>query len=151
MSDPRKLAVTEFRIVFEEDVDDLVFADMATDAGLAKLQTDGLTIKEGANYRFQLCFKVNHEILEGLKFKNKTVKRGIIGSTDEIVIGSYAPSSEPHIFTFPRHGWNECPKGMLYRGKYSCTDTFVCGGTDLIPEVEHLSYSYPLTIAKNWG
>ncbi len=130
-------------------MDDITF-NLSTGEGLNGLVNTGLTIKEGANYKFELRFKVNHEILSGLKFVNKTVKRSLIGSTDEIVIGSYAPTSEPHVFTFPRYGWNECPRGMLYRGKYSCTDSFVCGGSDLIPEVEHLSYTYPLIIAKNW-
>ena len=45
-------------------------------AGLDNLKATGLTIKEGANFKFQLSFRVNHELLEGLKFVNKT-KRAV--------------------------------------------------------------------------
>ena len=79
-SDTRRLVVVEFRIIFQEDVDDIVF-DLSSEEGLAKLQMDGFTMKEGAAYKFALKFKVNHEILEGLRFINKTTTRGRFGRT----------------------------------------------------------------------
>jgi Rho GDP-dissociation inhibitor len=109
-----------------------------------QLKTKGLTMKEGCNFKFQLSFRVNHELLEGLKFVNKT-KRAVIGTSDELMIGSYAPATQPHVFTFPRYGWNECPKGMMYRGKYTSTDTFVDASN-----VQHMEYSYSLVIGKTW-
>jgi len=72
--------------------------------------------------------------------------RQVIGQSDELMIGSYAPATAAHIFTFPRYGWNECPKGMMYRGKYTCSDSFVD-----INGVTHAEYSYPLTIGKGWS
>jgi hypothetical protein len=61
------------------------------------------------------------------------------------MIGSYAPASQAHVFAFPRYGWNECPKGMLYRGTYTSTDAFTDSNG-----VKHLEYSYPLVIGKTW-
>jgi len=143
-SDTRKLVVTEFRVLFEDAAAaDAVF-DLSTDAGVAELQSKGLSIKEGANFKFQLSFRVNHELLEGLKFVNKT-KRAMIGQTEELMIGSYAPATAAHVFVFPRYGWNECPKGMMYRGKYTSSDSFVDTNG-----VSHAEYSYPLVIGKTW-
>jgi Rho GDP-dissociation inhibitor len=144
VSDPRKLVVSEFRVLFEEEsVPDAVF-DLSTPDGMSSLTKTGLKIKEGANFKFQLSFRVNHELLEGLKFVNKT-KRAMLGTSDELMIGSYAPASTAHVFTFPRYGWNECPKGMMVRGKYTSTDSFVDSNG-----VKHTEYSYSLNISKNW-
>ena len=62
-----------------------------------------------------LSFKVNGtEILEGLRFINK-VKKGPFGQTDELMIGSYPPSSAVQTFRFPKYGFLDGPKGMIYR------------------------------------
>jgi Rho GDP-dissociation inhibitor len=91
-----------------------------------------------------LKFRVQHEIVAGITFVNK-VKKGIFSSTDEIVIGSFAPQSQPHEFHFPRHGWNTAPKGMMYRGRYNATDRFIDSDG-----VVHLEYNYHIEISKNW-
>lgn len=87
---------------------------------------------------------VQHQILTGIKFVNK-VKRAMLSTNEEVVLGSYAPQSQPHVFEFPRRGFNEAPTGMMARGKYTCEDRFVDSDGVL-----HLEYSYPLTIAKGW-
>lgn len=142
-NDPRRVIVTEFRVVFEENVPDIVY-QLDTEQGLAQLQQTGLLIKEGSNYKFCLKFRVQHEIVAGITFVNK-VKKGIFSSADEIVIGSFAPQSQPHEFQFPRHGWNTAPKGMMYRGRYSATDRFIDSDG-----VVHLEYNYSIEITKNW-
>lgn len=75
----------------------------------------------------------------------RCVSSSVVGQTDELMIGSYAPASQAHVFAFPRYGWNECPKGMLYRGTYTSTDAFTDSNG-----VKHLEYSYPLVIGKTW-
>lgn len=80
----------------------------------------------------------------GLKFVNKT-KRAMVGQSEELMIGSYAPATAAHVFVFPRYGWNECPKGMMYRGKYTSSDSFMDSAG-----VKHAEYSYPLVIGKTW-
>ena len=95
-SDPRKLVVTEFRILFNApSVSDIVF-NLDTEAGITAMQKSPFTIKEGAEYKFRISFRVNHEILAGLKFINKTSKMGL-SNTDSVTIGSFAPASEPHV------------------------------------------------------
>ena len=82
---------------------------------MSKLQTEGIILKEGCKYKFRLSFIVQHEIIAGIKFVNK-VKKAIFSDTEEIMIGSYAPSSKPQVFDFPKFDFREAPNGMLFRG-----------------------------------
>ncbi|KAK7248836.1 Rho GDP-dissociation inhibitor [Aureococcus anophagefferens] len=139
-SDPRKLIVVEFRIAFNDATPDLVF-NLDTLAGKEKLKKTGVSIKEGAEYKFKLSFRVQHEILAGLKFCNKTKKMGM-SQSDELMIGSYPPGAEPHVFEVPATtGWRR-PRAM-YRGSYTATDKFVDSDGKT-----HLEYSYPLKVTK---
>ncbi|KAJ8607182.1 hypothetical protein CTAYLR_007341 [Chrysophaeum taylorii] len=140
-SDPRKLIVTEFRVMFNGAAPDLVFT-LDNPAGMMLLKQNGMSIKEGVEYKFRISFRVQHEILAGLKFCNKTKKMGV-SQADELMIGSYPPQTAAHVFEFPRHGWMETPKGMMYRGSYTATDKFVDSDG-----VVHLEYSYPLKVGK---
>ena len=56
-------------------------------AGQTLLAKQGITIKEGVEYKFRISFRVQHEILAGLKFCNKTKKMGF-SNEDEIMIGA---------------------------------------------------------------
>ena len=112
-SDPRKLIVTEFRVLFKDATPDLVFA-LDTLAGKDHLKKTGMAIKEGVEYKFKISFRVQHEILAGLKFANKTKKMGM-SQSDELMIGSYPPSSAVQHFRFPKYGFLDGPKGMMYR------------------------------------
>ena len=143
VSDPRKLIVEEFRVVFapEEDQPDLVF-NLSTPEGLAKLATEGMTMKEGSKFKFKITFRVQHEIIAGIKFVNK-VKAMMGTEKDELVIGSYPPSSEPHKFEFPKWDYNEAPKGMMLRGKYKVSNQFIDSD-----KVKHLEFEYELNIVK---
>uniref|UniRef100_A0A7S3JZ16 Rho GDP-dissociation inhibitor n=1 Tax=Aureoumbra lagunensis TaxID=44058 RepID=A0A7S3JZ16_9STRA len=140
-NDPRKLIVTEFRVMFNNSTPDIVFS-LDSMAGMMLLKENGMSIKEGIEYKFRISFRVQHEILNGLKFCNKIKKMGVTNS-DDLMIGSYAPQSAPHVFEFPRHGWMDAPKGMMYRGNYTSQDKFVDSDG-----VTHLEYSYPLKITK---
>ena len=47
------------------------------------------------------------------------------------------------LLSSPKNGWNECPSGMLARGKYSAVATF----TDS-DKVDHSQFKYTLKITK---
>ena len=141
-SDSRRVVVEEFRIICEDAPGQDVVADLSTPAGLDMLKKGGIKIKEGSNFKFGIKFRVNHSIVDGLTYTYSLTKMGF-GDTDEVVLGSYAPRSEPHQFEYPRRGWEEAPKGMMFRGKYTAR----CKFTDKMGTT-HVDYSYPLTIVK---
>lgn len=65
--------------MFNGTAPDLVF-NLDNPAGMMLLSQNGMSIKEGVEYKFRLAFKVQHEIIAGLKFCNKTKKMGFSNS-----------------------------------------------------------------------
>ena len=144
-SDPRRFYVTELRIMFDpsEGQQDLVF-ELETPEKIAQLKKNGVTMKEGAKFKYKITFKVQHDIVAGMKFKNK-VKKLMFSEKEELVIGSYPPAAEPHVFEFPRFNYSEAPSGMMYRGTYTVVNSFVdSDGT------EHQKFDYELKIRSSW-
>lgn len=140
--DPRKVVVTEFRVIFEsKNTPDQVF-HLDSDEGVEKINKVGVDLKEGCAFKFQLKFRVNHEILTGLKFTN-SIKKGIFNTTEDIVIGSYAPQTSAYTFCLPKDGYNNAPSGMMLRGKYKAKDTFVDSDGN-----KHLEYDYKVNVTK---
>jgi hypothetical protein len=98
-SDPRRVIVEEFRVTFSPDSPTPVRSDivhcLSSQEGLDLLAKEGI--------RFVIKFRVQHEIVAGLRFVNAvTSSMGIFGETEELVIGSYAPSSKVVEFEFPK-------------------------------------------------
>ncbi len=114
------------------------------EAAIARLRATPFVIKEGANYKFRISFRVQHEIVTGLKFINK-VKKGIFSQSGDVMLGSYAPQSAPHVFEFPRRGWNTAPSGMMFRGRYTSVDSYADSDG-----AGHLTYEYSFEIKKTW-
>jgi len=142
VSDPRKVVLTRFVIAFEpsqQGLEDLVF-DL-DDKGMALLASDGITLKEGAQFKFRISFRVQHEIVVGLKFVY-VVSRLMFSEKEELMIGSYPPGSAPFTFEFPKWEYNTAPSGMMFRGKYKVRCCFYVNGTVLT------EFSYPLNIVK---
>ncbi|KAK1945036.1 putative rho GDP-dissociation inhibitor 1 [Phytophthora citrophthora] len=115
-SDTRRVVVEEFKVEFEDGREDIVY-HLDTLAGVEHMRTTPFTMEEGSRYRFAIAFRVNQAIVSGLRFRNK-VKKTVLSTHDEVVLGSYAPRSENYVFVFPRHEWMEAPSGLFYRGKY---------------------------------
>ena len=142
VSDPRKVVLTRFVIAFEpsqQSLADLVF-DL-DDKGMALLARDGITLKEGSQFKFRISFRVQHEIVVGLKFVY-VVSRLMFSEKEELMIGSYPPGSAPFSFEFPKWEYNTAPAGMMFRGKYKVRCCFYANGAVLT------EFSYPLNIVK---
>ena len=101
-------------------------------------------MKEGCKYKFKILFRVQHEIVAGLKFENK-IKTMVKSEKEDLVIGSYPPAAAPHEFEFPRFEYIEAPSGMMYRGTYTIRNQF----SDSDGAV-HLAFYYDLRIQKTW-
>ncbi|KAF4321893.1 hypothetical protein BBO99_00004473 [Phytophthora kernoviae] len=115
-ADTRRVVVEEFKVEFEDGREDIVY-HLDTLQGAEHMRTTPFVMQEGSRYRFVIAFRVNQAIVSGLKFHNK-VKKTVLATRDEIVLGSYAPRSERYVFVYPRHDWMDAPSGLFYRGKY---------------------------------
>eukprot|EP01035_Chromulina_nebulosa_P024535 gene24535-31952_t len=125
VDDPRTLVVEEFRIVFapEDLVNGVPQPDivhfLGSQSGLDKLSSEGITMIEGSKFKFIISFRVQHEIIAGIKFINCVNTRLLGTDKEELMIGSYPPSSVPH-----------------KRPRACCCET------------KHLAFDYELNIVK---
>ncbi|ETK88096.1 hypothetical protein F441_07734 [Phytophthora nicotianae CJ01A1] len=140
-NDTRRVVVEEFKVEFEDGRENIVY-NLDTLEGVEHMRTTPFVMAEGSRYRFVISFRINQAIVSGLRFRNK-VKKTVLSTNDEIVLGSYAPRSENYVFVFPRHEWMEAPSGLFYRGKYMGRFIFVDDD-----HVEHLKLFYTFEIKR---
>ena len=138
--DPRRVVVTALSILVNGR--DPITFDMT------EHRAGGMTVvlQEGCEYRTQLSFRVQNEIVSGLQYKNR-VNRGplTVMKVDEM-LGSYGPDAQKVIeVTFPRREWEQAPSGFTARGTYSCSTSFVDDDGKI-----HLEFDYKLQIKKDW-
>uniref|UniRef100_A0A8B9TV58 Rho GDP dissociation inhibitor gamma n=1 Tax=Anas platyrhynchos TaxID=8839 RepID=A0A8B9TV58_ANAPL len=105
---------------------------------LEVLQSRPFVLKEGVDYRVKVSFKVNREIVCGLKCLHLTYRL----DRDVFMVGSYAPRAEEYEVVTPAE---EVPRGRLVRGSYRVRSLV----TD-DDKTEHLSWEWGLCIKKAW-
>ncbi|NXW43987.1 GDIR3 inhibitor, partial [Nyctiprogne leucopyga] len=109
---------------------------------LEVLQGRDFVLKEGVDYRVKVSFKVNREIVCGLRCLHLTYCRGRPVDRDVFMVGSYAPRAEEYEVVTPTE---EAPRGWLARGSYRVRSLV----TD-DDKTEHLSWEWGLCIKKAW-
>ncbi|KAG0293810.1 hypothetical protein BGZ96_002260 [Linnemannia gamsii] len=109
-----------------------------------ELKKHSFTIKEGVEYRLKVLFKVQHEVVSGLKYKHVVKRHGVKGkfdTTDEM-IGSYAANANVLEKKFTAE---EAPSGMLARGHYEAKSKFIDDDKTV-----HKEWSWSFDIKKDW-
>uniref|UniRef100_A0A3B1KGF0 Rho GDP dissociation inhibitor (GDI) gamma n=1 Tax=Astyanax mexicanus TaxID=7994 RepID=A0A3B1KGF0_ASTMX len=109
---------------------------------LDALKKQNFVMKEGVDYRVKIHFKVNRDIVSGLKYVHLTYRKGLRVDKAVYMVGSYGPRVEEHEFLTPVE---EAPKGMIVRGTYHIKSYF----TD-DDKTDHLSWEWNLQIKKDW-
>ncbi|NXU57332.1 GDIR3 inhibitor, partial [Turnix velox] len=109
---------------------------------LELLRGRAFVLKEGVDYRVKVSFKVNREIVCGLRCLHLTYRRGRPVDRDVFMVGSYAPRAEEYEVVTPAE---EAPRGWLARGCYRVRSLV----TD-DDKTEHLSWEWGLCIKKAW-
>ncbi|KAF4115503.1 hypothetical protein G5714_002992 [Onychostoma macrolepis] len=109
---------------------------------LESYKKQSFVLKEGVEYRIKISFKVNKEIVSGLKYVQQTYRKGVKIDKSDYMVGSYGPRPSEYEFLTPLE---EAPKGMLARGTYNIKSKF----TD-DDKHDHLSWEWNLNIKKDW-
>jgi len=136
--DPRKVVVQKM-IFVSEGRDDIVL-DLSGDISMLKKQK--ITIKEGVEFRLKIIFKVQHEIISGLRYHHVISRKQINVDKQQYMVGSYGPKAEPHTYVTPV---DEAPKGMLARGDYKVKSKFLDDDKNI-----HLQWEWSFEIKKDW-
>ncbi len=76
--DPRQVVVVSIAILVDGRAD-MVYP-LGTPEDVARLATTPIVFKEGEDYRIRITFRVNHEIVSGLKFAQWVYKMKLRGA-----------------------------------------------------------------------
>ncbi|RIA98609.1 immunoglobulin E-set [Glomus cerebriforme] len=140
--DPRRVVILQ--IALEVPGRDDVGLDLSTPELLENVKNKPFTIKEGVEYRMKVKFRIQHEVVSGLKYLQVVKRKGIRVDKTEEMIGSYGPNptSEPYEKKFMTE---EAPSGMLARGHYDAKSKFIDDDG-----VTHIEWSWSFDIKKDW-
>ncbi|KAF2009937.1 E set domain-containing protein [Aaosphaeria arxii CBS 175.79] len=141
-NDPRKCIIESLGLEVEGRPD--IIIDLKSPGAVETLKDKPFVIKEGAEFRMKVHFKVQHQILSGLKYL-QVVKRGPISSKHQEMLGSYGPSTEEKPFYEKKFEPDTAPSGMLARGHYNATSKFVDDDNET-----HLKFEWSFDIKKDW-
>lgn len=136
--DPRQVIVTKLGILVEDHKD--LELDLTGD--LSKLKAQPFTLKEGCTYRVKIYFYVQREIVTGLKYNQRTMRKGIQVDKQNNMVGSYGPKMELQSYTTSAE---QAPSGMLARGTYVVKSIFTDDDKN-----EHLKWEWQLELKKEW-
>ncbi|XP_029446337.1 rho GDP-dissociation inhibitor 2 [Rhinatrema bivittatum] len=110
---------------------------------LEALKKKTFVLKESSTYRIKIHFKINNEIVSGLKYIQHTYRTSVKVDKAMFMVGSYGPRAEEYEYVTPAE---EAPKGVLARGTYHNKSYF----TD-DDKHDHLSWEWNLCIRKEWS
>ena len=88
-NDPRKCIILSLGLEVEGRED--IIIDLRSPGAVEALQSKPFTIKEGATFRMKAQFKVQHEILAGLKYLQKVSRMGVSSKMQEMMVGWVTP------------------------------------------------------------
>lgn len=74
--DPRRCVILELRIICQDRPGGDIVYDLKGKDAVKNLKSTPFTLKEGCNYKIKITFRIQHEIVSGLKYIN-VVSRSI--------------------------------------------------------------------------
>ncbi|KAF2273564.1 E set domain-containing protein [Westerdykella ornata] len=141
-NDPRKCIILSLGLEVQGRPD--IIIDLKDPSSLETLKTKPFTIKEGAEFRMKVTFKVQHQILSGLKYL-QVVKRAGLSQKHQEMIGSYGPNTKDKPFYEKKFEPDTAPSGMLGRGKYKAVSKFIDDDNET-----HLQFEWAFNVEKDW-
>jgi len=106
--DPRRVVILKLTLEVQERSD--ISIELHTPALVEAAKGKVFTIKEGCDYRLKILFKVQHEIVTGLKYVHVVKRMGVKVDKADEMLGSYGPSLDPYEKKFPME---QAPSGMM--------------------------------------
>jgi len=136
--DPRQVIVQKLALV----VDDMDDKELDLTQDLNEIKKQKFVIKEGIKFRIRIDFIVQREIVTGLKYIQKTTRKGVTMDKMTHMVGSYAPKATSQSYTTP---YEDAPSGILGRGTYTVNSFF----TD-DDKHDHLKWEWTIEFKKDW-
>lgn len=141
-NDKRKVVILEMALLI--DSDEPIVVDLTDAKTVESLSKKHFKIKEKSVYKLRIRFRVQHEIVTGVKYLQAIKKAGIRVDKVEDPLGSYAPNTTEKPFYEVVLPETEAPSGLLARGNYSAQSKFVDDDKNV-----YLNLSWGVEIVKN--
>ncbi|KAM0691727.1 hypothetical protein Q7P36_007926 [Cladosporium allicinum] len=141
-NDPRKVILLSLGLEVEGRPD--IVIDLTQKGALDTLNKKPFTIKEGATFRMKARFRVQHEILSGMKYVQVVSRMGAKTKMQEM-IGSYSPNTTDKPEYEKKFESETAPSGMLFRGHYEAVSVFTDDDKN-----EYLKFKWAFDIKKDW-
>ncbi|KAJ3123728.1 hypothetical protein HK100_011516 [Physocladia obscura] len=139
-SDPRNVVLLS--IAMESSGRPDVVIPLDSPAAIENLSSQVMTIKEGVEYRLKVKFRVNHDVVSGLRYLHVVKRSGLKVDKADEMLGSYGPSVDVYEKKFPLE---EAPSGLIARGHYNVKSRFIDDDQHI-----HLEWSWSFDIKKEW-
>ncbi|KAK5107586.1 hypothetical protein LTR62_000980 [Meristemomyces frigidus] len=141
-NDPRKCIILSLGLEVDGRPD--IIIDLSKPGSLDDLNKHPFTIKEGASFRMKARFKVQHQILSGMKYVQVVSRMGVKNKMQEM-IGSYSPNTTDKPEYEKKFESETAPSGMIGRGHYEAVSKFVDDDSQT-----HLQFKWSFDIKKDW-
>ncbi|XP_072167833.1 rho GDP-dissociation inhibitor 1-like [Diadema setosum] len=128
------------QMIFRTDGREDITIDLTGD--VSKLKQKPIVIKEGVEYCIVIKFRVQREIVAGLRYYQETFRKGIKVDKSSFMVGSYGPKTEFQEYTTKK---DEAPKGMIARGHYTIKSKFFDDDKNI-----YLEWEWSFDIKKDW-
>ncbi|CAG8601005.1 7945_t:CDS:2 [Diversispora eburnea] len=120
-NDKRRVVILQ--LALEVEGRDDVVLDLSSPEALQNVKNTPFVIKEGIDYRMKVKFKIQHEVVSGLKYLQIVKRKGIKVDKTEEMIGSYGPGDDHYEKKFMVE---EAPSGIFARGHYEAKVSVGC-------------------------
>lgn len=141
-NDPRKVILLSLGLEVEGRPD--IIIDLTQAGALESLNKKPFTIKEGATFRMKARFRVQHDILSGMKYVQVVSRMGVKQKMQEM-IGSYSPNTADKPEYEKKFEPESAPTGMLGRGHYEAVSKFTDDDNN-----SYLQFKWSFDIKKDW-
>ncbi|KAI5960987.1 RDI1 [Candida pseudojiufengensis] len=143
--DNRKVVVTELSLEFPEQPNLKPITINLEDSQGNTIANKEIKfeIKEKSIYQLVIKFKIQHEIITGLKYLHSVKRGGIRVDKVEEPLGSYAPNTNENPIYVKKFTEVEAPSGIIARGNYSAISKFIDDDQNV-----HLSLPWSFAIVK---
>ncbi|CAN3376746.1 hypothetical protein DIURU_001529 [Diutina rugosa] len=141
--DKRTVVITEMGLEFPDQNIAPIRINLEDANGNTLDKEIKFSIKEKSVYQLYVRFRVQHEIITGLKYLHSVKKAGIRVDKVEEPLGSYAPNTTDKPYYERKFPEVEAPSGMLARGNYSATTKFIDDDRTV-----HLQFNWSFQITK---
>lgn len=142
-NDKRKVVIISMTLKIEGEKPVIINLENEKDYNSLKDKKISFKIKEKSIYKLIIKFKIQHEIITGLKYLQGVKKAGITVDKFEEPMGSFAPNTVDKSFYEKEFEEVEAPGGFLARGSYNAVSKFIDDD-----KVTHLIVPWSFQITK---